>query len=75
MNLRVEYVLDQWDGPTEFFATLDEVTVWVECDMTGLQKDNRRFVYWVVQGGRSLAASLSAAPSGTFSSVDVGNVV
>lgn len=74
-TIEVEYELGYWDGPTMFFAKLDGELVWVEADMTSVQKDNRRFVYWTVRGDRTLAASLANDPTGSFTSEDVGRKV
>ena len=72
-ELKVEYELNHWDGPTMFFATLDGEAVYVEADMTGdnIMADNRRFTYWAIAGDKTLAASLSANPTGTFTSAEV----
>lgn len=64
MKLEIEYVLDDWDGPTEFFAKLDGVYVYVLA--TGVEGDTRRFEYWRLSDlprplGRRLAGPASDA--------------
>lgn len=68
-KLQIDFVLNYWDGPVEFFGTLDNQFIYALLVSDYVHDEPRTFEYWLVNmGTRTLAQRLSAPASGRFDS-------
>lgn len=74
MKLDVGFELNYWDGPIEFFGTLDGKLIYAVVFDDDVHKDDRRFSYWHLtgaSGAAALARALLRPASGVFRSSEV----
>lgn len=72
MKLDIDYTLNYWDGPIEFFGALDNEPIYALLMSDHVHDEPRVFHYWKINARwLTLARALSLPPSGSFRSDEV----